>query len=764
MPEPTIRIPEEPREIKLSESEEDDLVNRVQDDWSSDNEARGDLRATHEDYLKQYRGDLATKTWPWPDCSNLHIPITFAYVETVHPMLLSQLWDDDEPVRAKSTKPEGVKGEAKVSHFMNWELRDHMKAREVLDDTLHDTEIAGVSVVKTTWTRETQVRRFIEVTEEDVYETIPIYYQERDALTGRQSPPAMLDGAPVQIGEREVFSETREVETERTEEKVVYEGPVIDRLIVDDFCVPAGYSDVQKAPHVIHRYWLAPNEVQDLADADTFENVDEDLLKSGTRSRDGSQGQAQVQDDQEGVAVSEPAGEGEAPIEFLEWYGLLEFEKDEGKQEVIVTVAKEANKLVRVAYLTDVYAHGRRPFVDFHFVKVPGRFYSIGVCQILEGLQDEINDVFNKMRDNSDITTTPWGWFSAGSGIDPTKFTISPGKLNPVDDVGAVKFAEVPDHTQWFQVVTNMILSYAERVLGISDYTAGVATQKPNTPKTATMGMAMMQQTRGRLGLIVGRHQDSFRELLQQIQGLNVQYLPEDVVIRVSGSAGADDFIGITRDELVGDYHYLITGQTRLENKQAERETILFLTQTLAPYLMQGAAQNPQVYALLERLLQAYDIRDHEEILGPKPPAPDLPIAQERENAQMFSGEEVKIHQGDDDVQHLEIIDKMTKSPEWAIVPEDNKPLYSEHAQAHQQQQQQKMMQAQMMQQQMMQAQMMGAPGGMPAGGSPSATTQQAPTAPGAQMRPPSWNPSTTGSVNGEPPSGISSLLAEVGQ
>src|SRR3990167_10459295 len=46
----------------------------------------------------QYHGILPKKTFPWPGCSNLAVPLTGTGVETMKPRLIESVLGDDQPI------------------------------------------------------------------------------------------------------------------------------------------------------------------------------------------------------------------------------------------------------------------------------------------------------------------------------------------------------------------------------------------------------------------------------------------------------------------------------------------------------------------------------------------------------------------------------------------------------------------------------------------------------------------------------------------
>jgi len=73
--------------LVLSDEQERAIVRRVLDDVNKDLADREDWMQNRERLYKKYRGVTSPKEFPWPNCSNLHLPVTMTAVETIHPRI-----------------------------------------------------------------------------------------------------------------------------------------------------------------------------------------------------------------------------------------------------------------------------------------------------------------------------------------------------------------------------------------------------------------------------------------------------------------------------------------------------------------------------------------------------------------------------------------------------------------------------------------------------------------------------------------------------
>jgi hypothetical protein len=402
-------------------------------------------------------------------------------------------------------------------------------------------------------------------------------------------------------------------------EEVVYDAPYVEVIDLEDLILPAGASDIQSADHVIHRLWLSMDYLKRRAAEGIYRGVESlEAASEGGLSTAGSSADSlkRLKDDLEGVSYGPGSSRKKGRREILEAYYRYDIDGDGYEEECIFTVDRQAEVLLRAVLLDTVFAHGQRPFVAMKFMPVPGRFYAIGIPELIEHLQDELNAIHNQRIDFGTITNTPFGWYRPASGFKPEVHTIEPGKLFPVDAVGDVQLASFPNATIWGEREEMVLMAYLERLLGISDFNVGRQIDRMNAPKTATATLALLQEGNVRLDLIVRRVQHAFKTFLAQILQLYQQYVPPGKVIRVLGPDGRDAFLPISREDIRGKFDFALLGTSASANKLLERETAVELYTALRDDPLLSPELNPEgAFELRRRLLRSFDLVDLEMIL-----------------------------------------------------------------------------------------------------------------------------------------------------
>lgn len=531
------------RGIKFDAAEEKKIVRAVIDAYNKDKSDREDWSHQRERLYKKYRGITDAKNFPWPGCSNLHLPITMSSVETIVPRLVNPLFARRPYASVKPRKVEFIEKAPQVERFLDWALSEEINFQEIVEDWIRGMTIDGPGIVKVIWSKETRrTKRKTETLEFDVV-----------------------------LGAEGVSYQPRLEENEIESEEVVYEAPKVYYLDLEDVFYPADAEDLQSCHHVIHRSWNTLDYIKRMQEMGLFQQVE--VPEQGT-SRDSEGKVPKLKRELEGLDEVR-TDDTDKKREMLEGYFKYDINGDGLEEELIFTVDRDSEKLFGAYYLETIFPHGMRPFVAVKFLPVSGQFNCIGVPELVEPIQDEANAIHNQRVDFGTITNTPFGWYRAASGYKPEIHTIEPGKLFPVDQVGDVQLHQ-GGNIPWGEREEFILLAYLERLLGISDFTAGRQIDRPNAPKTATATLAIIQEGQVRLERVMQRVALGFKELVLQILELYKFYLPENKFIRVATEEGVD-FVPITKEDLDGEFDISVEANLNAGNTLLEQQNALQL-------------------------------------------------------------------------------------------------------------------------------------------------------------------------------------------
>ncbi|HKR57138.1 MAG TPA: hypothetical protein VJS20_12630, partial [Gemmatimonadales bacterium] len=337
-------------------------------------------------------------------------------------------------------------------------------------------------------------------------------------------------------------------------------------------------------------------------------------------------------------------------IELWEIHARANTKSDASEEDVVVWYHQPTRKIVRGIY--NPYVHGQRPYEVVRYFPGEG-FYGIGVCQQKEVFQQMASDLFNFNWDNVLLANSRMVVAKAGSNIAPGE-PFYPNKVWIVDDDVNKSFGVFPmaDIYQSLPLLQSNVQALGERRTGISDIQLGNIQELPGRTPATTM-LSLLQEGNRRPDLTI---KDMRYEGLSTV-GLRIIQLMQQYA---SAPAQGGDDVGATQlmqlvvqtlgmpeghevasklmmpleDAALG-VGVAITATSGSANKEVERQgftTLLQLAASLYPQFIQAvslASQMPGtpvaqvaldsahgLQELFQRLLEQYDIRNPEEILG----------------------------------------------------------------------------------------------------------------------------------------------------
>jgi hypothetical protein len=593
-----------PKLIELDKADRKELGQRIADLWTDDNADRDQWLADLPRWIKAYQGRIEDKNVPWEGASNLFVPLTATHVDAIHPRQMAALFQPTPIVSFAAQEPDDDERAKKTERFLDWAVREDCNLFPVLDRTLLNMDVNGIQIIKLYWELKTRHVRAVHEFPADVLPPDAIQAViagEQKFIEACQRVDARLvedieKNREIELEVEMVGSKLR-VTTER--EEVVRDAPRAVLIDPEDFVVNSDATyDLQDADHCLHRYWMTFSEIKRMVKRGQFDATKEELDEIELLTapdRKASDETLEVKETREVVTgTSQVFREGEpARLELIDAYLPYDINDDGEDEEVIVTIVREAPDIVlRVVRLEEIFRHGMRPFTAFYFAPVANTFWAIGIPQILEGIQTELNVIHNQRNDFGTITNTPWGWYVPAAGFNPEKIPIEPGFMIPVDDVNRVKMHQPGNHTAWGFQEEAGLLALAERRTKVNDLTLGRVGETQGAARTASGVQALSAQQATGFDIFIRRIQESFKQLLQQLLALYAQYMPPGKAQRVLGSFGDPDIL-VTRDDLSGKFDLRFSGNSLSTDREIERQVLTFLTQ---------GAFNPQVMSFLLQL------------------------------------------------------------------------------------------------------------------------------------------------------------------
>ena len=616
-------------QLTWPEAEVSRLANKIQTDYRAalaDHNMR--IRRWRE-YYRRWRSRINIPQQAEETKSNVPVPYIRWNVFTKWAKEMDSLFGDDAEIVAVPVGPSNAARDTKIGKYMSWRVFNSMKLTNRFCAFVLRKILFGRSVAFSPWRKDTF--------------TVPA--------------------------------------TEATEEtKVVdYEGPDFVPLWPDDFIVPA--EDVQSLHEfsfVVRRYRVTPEQLLKGEETGRYQNITKNWDRIVNLSQHGVQREfegeeiKQEKDEAEGILYQRPLSSGEWLL-VLEWYGrwrpLKKGKKDASEwdfksremhqQDFVVRYLWDLHTVIGVQNLADLYPllKNRRPFVEASMVK-DGSYWSPGMAEMLIDIEDELAVNHNQATEAGQLANSPAFGYRPNSGVDAEKFKLEPGLFipvnNPATDIKQIEIHANMDVATWKEQV---MLSYGERLTGMSDMALGRQSDRPNAPRTGVQTMALLEEGNVRVSLDVKVLREDMAEVLAHFWELEFMFANDETFFRVTEEDAGGLFqvnhggAVLKTEDRDGRFDFRLQFANSIYSREAKKQQALarYQLDLQNPLIM----QNPQ--ALWEVTREAHEAlgAPNFEQLVPKPPQPDAPMDPKTEWSMMLHGDDVFVNPLDNDQLHM---------------------------------------------------------------------------------------------------------------
>jgi hypothetical protein len=638
-----------------------------------------------------------------------------------------------------------------LSDWFHWELENVIGLREAMEEILHYTLVDGICLPVPEYIRE----------ERTTFTTLDLEYDTKRGLSEQMeiALPLIFRGDAIdtidpqeKAGVYKVYlldhpdkpatvtflldQQMLTAEIERL--TTVFDGVRIHVPNVEDIVVPNTCTEINRLPFFGIRSWLQVGEfIDECREGGLYAWMSEDdqnsVKASATASRSGSIISQEMSEEQDRIEGTNSLGDATSGavedernwIEVFRWEGIVRTKRS-GKVDVVVWTAPRASLLLRIVRLTELNKDGLRSPVKFEFIKAPGRFMGIGLGELLQHMQTEMDGIHNYRLDNGVLNTAQSGFYEPAAGLGKDTFQMEPGKWYPAKNVDKIKPLEQRWSAVWGFNEESLVKRYANELSGLGDMGSGSFVSKR---VSAAEFMGTSESVNIRTKHIVHTVIRSMEQLLYRIFGLYQQHARQARIYQVAGEKGETLIKRLSLDRMHGKMSLRLIGNVRHLAGGAETEQDMsVLTLLLNPSLMEAGITRPEtIYTALQKLLRAMDYHGIP-LFKPKSP-PDSPPPEE-EHRMMLLGEPVEPHMGEDMDLHLSEHVTLLSDPEFSLkIPDQNaRAALAQHVQKTMQMRQQMEMlqqiQSQKMEQLRGQLGQMGVRPGL-AGGSQSGNQSQ---------------------------------------
>jgi hypothetical protein len=695
------------------------------------------------------------KDWPWENASDCAIPDMATASMKMQDTLNNAVMSQRPPVMAKATKKIDKEKEESVNRLLDYQLFVEQPGEEAIGTLAHDFVNEGFWTAYVPWVKETRSVIDVKVIPPIPDEIQPIEYF-RMFLEGTY-PHAQIkptrDGWDwvVNDGDKKhkasfFTREDNEVEVNIEKDAIRYEGPRVIPKDVQDVLHPVrcenlqipGPSNPLGASHVILRDFPSIDEIKRLQDSGYYDLMDQkDADKIMDTLMDVSYTEREQQKDTMQGAVDWrqlPKGaESQNKLTRLMVFDTFDINDDGLDEDVIFWMILETKTILRARYLTQMFPAEIpfRPLAEAHLFPVPGRRFSIGILELMEGLHDIQKQTFDQTSDAGTISNSPFFFYRATSNMRPEVIRLWPGEGYPVSDPkNDVSFPQIGNPNQSFGLNFLAIINQMEEKLtNIGDLQLGrVPHGKASALRTVSGMQTVMAQGDARPERVLRRFFMGLTQIWKIAHTLNQAFLPDKKQFLIIGldDPTADPYGEITkRDQVAGAFMFDFSANALNTSKEAMQSSLQSLMSIYVSQLnlQLGIIDAAGAYRMQRDLGKAYG-QDPDKYIKPPTPGAETPKVFYEEamtsllNGQMPTGEPAEGAQA-----HLQKLAAFVGSDEFGHLDPMHVQLFKQYLTLVQQKAAQEQQQAQLMQavQQFQQGQ---PPGQQPQGAPPGPQAQ----------------------------------------
>jgi hypothetical protein len=504
-------------------SDPNEVIQYVSKEIAQSEKVLGPWKSRIVKYYELYK--MHQKNKHYEGLANIFVPEILRAVETVVGNLYKAIVGSDATWFEFVAREDKDAGSALAMTQLVQSQMDQNNFKSRLMDSLRQMAITGLTVRKVMWDYQVVMRK-------------------RPMQQQAQPDPILNEAAPVV--DNSVFPDT-------IRDHWTFEPVDLLSFHISDITTP--YNDIQKARWIAEQYLVDKPWIKDKYKKGWLCN-DQDILIGEKAQGSDMKNLRENRSSTSGFSLS---GENDGKIEIVEYWGLVKaewvhspeelaqlgLEKDELVEAVIVV----ANRRALLKLEANPFWHGQKPYVSCPYVPQEFEFDGIGISQIAEKLQEELNDTRNQTMDNKTLILMTMWLKSRTSGIKNSDLRVRPLGVITTNDMTGLQPLRPPVLTGVGVNIEGTIKEDLRQSVGASSNLQGIAQAGVDT---ATESSLINKESFGRLLLTAELYGELIlKPALQFAEYLNYQFFDHVKAIRVIGANGVK-FRQLKPEELAG--------------------------------------------------------------------------------------------------------------------------------------------------------------------------------------------------------------------
>lgn len=524
---------------------------------------------------KQYYGIKEPKSFPYPNASNVSVPITRSSADTIFVRVWDAIFNKSTVWTVRARKPEYIELAKQVEEGLDWFQRNILKLKQKLLSPLLQGIKIGTGIGK-------------------------LVYEDRKRVVYRYATPdeekdpeihkyPSGDGGPKLVK----FVDS------------VYQGPNFYPVSREDFIISTDATEINDAYFVGHRKYYTKAQLRAKARQGLFDQEAVDRLTAPDAFDEVKKARAENENKTlDKIQYSEP-------YEVWELWTKYDVDEDGEEDELMVVLHPSSGEVLRGIY-TPLFS-GKRPYNKFVFYPKEFAFDGEGVVQILEHLQATLDTMTNQMIDRVTQINAPILFKHEAAGLTELKY-LTPGgvyttEIKPDEAIYEFKFS---DQTVSLANEIGWILSMMDRAVGITPIALGISTAERPVAKDT---FAQQEETNKKFKYGTDNVRDCLSELGYDILEMLAQYQPT-FVYKSKGADGAMEprTVQFPVEYIRDAFEIELAASSELWNQGVRKDVFMAVYTLLSDYLtkiggMAQALTSPQVPSEFKKvLLTAGDI------------------------------------------------------------------------------------------------------------------------------------------------------------
>ena len=697
---------ERPRVESFARLDKQKICQRIKDFYNDDNQNRtSEIDARLQRYAK-YRMWTEPKDWPWEDATNFANPDMMTASMRLQDTLHNAVMSSRPAVMAKATKKHDSEKTETVDHLIDYQVFVEQPGEEIVGNLAHDFVNEGFFTAYVPWVKES--RQVVDVMVlGSLLEGVSPVEQFVKYLEGEFPKSELIpskEGWDFEIREEKKKHRasffTRpdgDVEVEIERDAIRFEGPRVIPKDVQDVLHPArcenlqipGPSNPMGASHVILRDFPSIDEITRLSKGDHpfYDMVNkEELDKLGIKRMDESYTERAIQKDiMQGAADMKEkpkTAESHKQLTRLMVFDCYDIDGDGVDEDVIWWMILETETLLRARYLTQMFPSNPpiRPLAEGHLFPVPGRRYSIGLLEMMEGVHDLQKQFFDQGGDAGTIANAPFGFYRATSNMRPEVIRLWPGEMYPLNDPkNDVNFPQLGNQNQSFTFnMVALLQQMEERLTTIGELQLGrVPHGKASALRTVSGMQTVLSQGDARPERVLRRFFIGLTQIWKICHTLNQAFLPKNKQFMIGGhkEPGKDPYRVVEGPQKIqGSFMFDFSANALNTSKEALQ---MALQDLMGVYVSElaitlGVIKPDGVYRLLRDYGKAKGPDPDKYLSPPSPMAWQPPIFVEEALAMIFDGQIPEGSPAEGAQAHLQKLLEFTQEDSFGLMPPEH--------------------------------------------------------------------------------------------